>query len=172
MKQSHLANAVLASLFAAFAFAASAGAAETPLPAGIHVDVPVVMKQAKVVYNMDHAAFAGDMPVGLAHMGMMIKRFKEVGTDWKLAAVFHGEAGYMLLNDEAYDTVRKTKTGNPYKGVIENLIKEGVDVEECAMTMKGNKWTNANLLPNVKVNSGADGRVVQLVQEGYVMLQP
>lgn len=173
MKRLTLANAVLASLFATLTFAHPVWAAETK-PAGdaIHVDIPVVMKQAKVVYNMDHAAFAGDTPVGLAHMTMMVKRFNEVGTEWKIAAVFHGEAGYMLLNDAIYDKVRKTKTGNPYKGTIANLIKEGVDIEECAVTMKGNGWTNADLLPGVKVNTGADGRIVQLVQEGYVMLQP
>jgi hypothetical protein len=38
--------------------------------------------------------------------------------------------------------------------------------------MRGNKWANDNLLPGVKVNTGADGRIIQLVQEGYVMLQP
>ena len=40
------------------------------------------------------------------------------------------------------------------------------------ITMKANKWGNENLLPGVKVNSGALGRIVQLEQEGYVMLQP
>lgn len=78
----------------------------------------------------------------------------------------------MLLNDEAYNTLRKTKTGNPYKGVVENLIKQGAQVEECAVTMRGNKWSNDNLLAGVKVNTGADGRIIQLVQEGYVMIQP
>jgi intracellular sulfur oxidation DsrE/DsrF family protein len=173
MKRLSLTNVVLASLFAALASANPVWAAQTePAADAIHVDVPVVMKQAKVVYNMDHAAFAGDTPVGLGHMTMMVKRFKDVGTEWKIAGIFHGEAGYMLLNDETYNKARKTKSGNPYKGMIENLIKEGVDIEECAVTMKGNGWTNAELLPGVKVNSGADGRIVQLVQEGYVMLQP
>ncbi|MHB1590602.1 MAG: hypothetical protein ACYCTW_03585 [Sulfuricella sp.] len=31
---------------------------------------------------------------------------------------------------------------------------------------------NESLLPGAKVNSGALGRIVQLVQEGYVMIQP
>jgi hypothetical protein len=38
--------------------------------------------------------------------------------------------------------------------------------------MKGNHWTNANLLPGVKVNTGANFRLVDLMQQGYVMLQP
>ena len=38
--------------------------------------------------------------------------------------------------------------------------------------MKNNQWYNSNLMPEVKVNSGADGRIIELVQQGYVMLQP
>lgn len=138
----------------------------------ITIDVPVVLKKARVVFNMDHSSFSGDVPVGLTHMKLMVERFKQTGTDWSIVAVFHGEMGYMLLNDEKYNAVRKTNTGNPYKGLIERLIKEGVQIEECAVTMRGNQWTNEELLPAVKVNTGADGRVIQLVQDGYVMLQP
>jgi intracellular sulfur oxidation DsrE/DsrF family protein len=138
----------------------------------IRIDVPVALKQAKVVFNMDHATFSGDTPVGLAHMVLMTDRFKQTGIPWNMVAVFHGDAGYMLLDDDAYNAVRKTKTGNPYKVTIENLIQRGVQIEECAVTMKGNKWTNANLLPAVKVDSGADGRIIELAQQGYVMLQP
>lgn len=154
---------------AAIAFAPPVRAQDA---ATIHIDVPVMLKHAKVVFNMDHAAFAGDTPVGLTHMRLMVQRFKKIGTDWKIVAVFHGEAGYMLLNDAKYDAVRKTKTGNPYKALIKNLADQGVAIEECAVTMKGHGWTNADLLPMVKVNAGADGRIIELVQQGYVMLQP
>lgn len=153
------------------AFPAFSSLAE-PTPPTIRIDVPVVLKQSKVVFNLDHAAFSGDTPVGLKHMTMMLERYKQAGTELSLVAVFHGDAGYMLLNDETYNAVRKTETGNPYKGMVENLIKQGAHVEECAITMKAKKWGNENLLPGVKVNSGALGRIVQLVQEGYVMLQP
>lgn len=162
-----LAPAVLASFFAFSGLVAHAESAPD-----IHIDVPVSLKQAKVVFNMDHAVFSGDTPVGLAHMMLMTDRFKQTGTQWNMAAIFHGDAGYMLLNDDAYNAVRKTKTGNPYKGTIENLVKVGVQIEECAFTMKVNKWTNGNLLPGVKVDTGADGRIIELVQQGYVMLQP
>lgn len=168
-----LSRAATAAFVVATAVVMSPASAAPADPAGdIRIDVPVALKQAKVVFNMDHAAFAGDTPVGLTHMTLMTERFKQVGTQWKMAAIFHGEVGYLLLNDESYNAVRKTKTGNPYKPMIQNLINQGVDVEACAVTMKGNKWTNANLLPGVKVNTGADGRIIELVQEGYVMLQP
>ena len=38
--------------------------------------------------------------------------------------------------------------------------------------MAYNHWVNAALLPGVKVNTGANFRIVQLVQEGFVQLQP
>src|SRR5450759_4001998 len=154
----HLARTLLLPTIMLAFLAVSAIPAQAESSDQIRIDVPVALKQAKVVFNMDHAAFGGDTPVGLAHMTMMLDRFKQIGTEWKLVGVFHGDAGYMLLNDEAYNAVRKTKTGNPYKATIENLIQTGVQIEECAVTMKGNKWTNANLLQGVKVDSGADGR--------------
>jgi len=172
MKASHFTRTILVPVVLTSFLGLSGFAAQAETAPEIRVDVPVVLKEAKVVYNMDHSSFSGDMPVGLGHMNLMVERFKHVGTKFEMAAVFHGDAGYMLLNDEAYNAARKIKTGNPYKGIVENLIKQGVEIEECAVTMKGNKWTNENLLPNVKVNSGADGRIVQLVQQGYVMLQP
>lgn len=76
--------------------------------------------------------------------------------------------GYMLLNDAAYNKVRKTEKGNPYKEVIADLQKAGVSMEECGQTARNNNWTNADFLPNV----GANLRITQLVQEGHVQLQP
>ena len=141
-------------------------------PGQIKIDIPVVLKEAKVLFNMDHPVFAGDTPVGLIHMNLMTQGFNKNKTHWKMVAVFHGAMGYALLNDDAYNKARKTQNGNPYMNMIQHLIREGVQVEECGFTMKGNGWTNSDLLPGVKVNSGAEARIVQLVQEGYVALHP
>jgi len=158
-------------LSAAFGMSATL-AAEKPAENDIKIDVPVVLKQAKVVFNMDHIASQGDMPVGMRYMDLMTKRFKESKTEGHIVAVFHGMAGYMTLNDEAYNQNRKVTTGNPYKGLVANLIAEGVQLEECAVTMKANNWSNKDLLPGVKVNTGAVARLVQLSQEGYTAIQP
>lgn len=172
MKPVRLAIAIFLPIWAAVTFSAGALAAPTDGAGEIRIDVPVVLKQAKVVFNMDHAVFAGDTPIGLMQMGMMVDRFKQAGTEWAIAGIFHGAAGYMLLNDDAYNLARMTRTGNPYKAAIAHLLSEGVLIEECAVTMKANHWTNDNLLPGVKVNSGANLRIVALQQQGYVMLQP
>lgn len=138
----------------------------------IHIDVPVTLKKARVVFNMDHLAFSGDMPVGMKYMGLLAKRFKELNTDGGIIGVFHGDAAYLTLNDQAYNAYRHATTGNPYKGLLADLLKQGVQIEECAVSMKAHNWGNEDLLPGVKVNTGAVGRIVQLVQEGYVQIQP
>ena len=139
---------------------------------GIQIDIPVKLEKAKVVFNMDHLAFSGDVPVGIKYMHLLAKRMKEIGTKGKIIGIFHGKAAYMTLNDKAYNTYRNISTGNPYKGLIAELLKQGVQIEECAVSMKGHNWVNEDLLPGVKVNSGAVARLVQLVQEGYVQIQP
>ena len=160
---------LVAVIFAAALAALPAWAETAPQ---IHIDVPVTIKSAKIVFNMDHAAFNGDMPIGIKHMSLVVQRFRKMGGELSMVGVFHSDAGYMLLNDETYNKVRKTNTGNPYAPLIEDLIKQGVQIEECAVTMQGNSWGNENLLPNVKVNTGAIGRIVQLEQNGYIMIQP
>jgi intracellular sulfur oxidation DsrE/DsrF family protein len=139
----------------------------------VHVDVPVVLKDAKVVFNLDHPAFEGDEPTGLNFMRLMLARFRADHTRARIVAVFHGAIGYMLLDDDAYGRVRGWSRGNPYKDQIAALMAEGVQIEECADTMLDNHWRNADLLPGVKVDTGAIIRIVQLVQqEGYVQIQP
>ena len=147
-------------------------AEEGVAPAPLQVDIPVELKDAKVVFNMDHPAFAGDASVGLTYMNLMKQNFDLSKTKWTIKSVFHGAMGYILLNDAAYNKARKSSKGNPFKEVIADLQKSGIDLEECGQTAKNNNWTNADLLPNIKVNAGANLRITQLVQEGYVQLQP
>ncbi len=144
-------------------------------PAGaqeIRIDVPVSIKQAKVVFNLDHFAFEGDQPTGLQFMKMLTEYFRTQGTQVRMVAIFHGAAGYLLLNDATYARVRHWPAGNPYKDQVAALIRAGVEIEECAETMRLNRWGNADLLPGVKVTTGANMRIVELVQDGFVQLQP
>ncbi|MFA5974012.1 MAG: DsrE family protein [Lentimicrobiaceae bacterium] len=138
----------------------------------IVIDIPVDLGKANVVFNMDHLAFAGDLPVGINYMHLLANRFQEMKTKGQIIGVFQGDAAYMTLNDETYNIYRKVTTGNPYKGLIAELIKQGVQIEECAVSMKGHAWGNENLLSGVKVNSGAVSRLIQLMQDGYVQIQP
>jgi len=138
----------------------------------IVVDIPVVLEKANVVFNMDHLAFAGDLPVGINYMHLLANRFKELKAKGQIIGVFHGGTAYITLNDEAYNVYRKVTTGNPYKELIAELIKQDVEIEECVVSMQNHQWGNEDLLPGIKVNNGAVGRLIQLVQEGYVQIQP
>jgi intracellular sulfur oxidation DsrE/DsrF family protein len=155
-------------LFSGKTFAVEA-AAENSEP---HIDIPVKIQKANVVFNMDHLAFSGDQPIGLKYMKMLKERYEREKIKGQIIGVFHSDAGFMTLTDEAYNAYRNIQTGNPYKAQILALIDKGVQIEECAVTMKAKKWTNKDLLPGVKVNAGAVIRLIQLHQEGYYELQP
>ncbi len=146
--------------------------AADPAPPTITVDVPVKLDAAKVVFDLDHPAFQGDVPFGIAYMGLFADRLKEQRATAHLVGVFYGAAGYMLLDDAAYGRARRVKTGNPYKAMLADLLAKGVRLEECANTMRANGWTNQDLLPGVQVNAGAVLRLVQLQQQGYAVIHP
>ncbi len=166
-------NLLRAIMIAGVCLSANAMAADAAgADAKITIDIPVKLKEANVVFNMDHIALAGDMPIGMKYMDLVNKKMKHDKTPGKIIGIFHGPAAFMTLNDESYNANRKVSSGNPYKKLIEDLVASGVQIEECAVSMKGNGWTNKDLLPGVKVNSGAVGRIIQLTQEGYVQIQP
>jgi intracellular sulfur oxidation DsrE/DsrF family protein len=139
---------------------------------GIKVDIPLVLKDVKVVFNMDHHAFDGDIPVGVNYMRLLVERMKDQKATGRIVAIFHAKAAYMTLKDETYNKFRKVTTGNPYRKLITDLIAAGVDIEECMVSMGAHGWTNSDLIPGVKVNGGAVGRLIQLGQDGFVAIQP
>ena len=126
----------------------------------IVVEIPVVLEKANVVFNMDHLAFAGDVLVCINHMHLLANRFREMNTKGQVVGVFHGDAAYMTLNDEAYNGYRKAITGNSYKGLLAELLKQDVQIEVCAVSMKNNRGGNEKLLPGVKVNARAVARLI------------
>lgn len=138
----------------------------------IRIDIPVTLKHANVVFNISHLDFVGDVPTGIKYMQLLAMSFKQMGTQGRIIGIFHGGAAYLTLNDKAYGAYRLVDTGNPYKNLLTSLMEQGVQIEECAVSMKNNGWGNENLLPGVKVNAGAVGRLIQLMQEGYVQIQP
>ena len=138
----------------------------------IHIDIPVKLENAKVVFVMDRLSFAGDMPYGLKYMSGFMNHFKVQNTKVQIVAIFYADATYLVLNDNAYNACRHITTGNPYKEPILQLIKNGAQVEVCAVAMKANNISNEDLIPGIKVNSGAIGRIVSLVQDGFIQIEP
>ena len=136
----------------------------------IHIDIPVKLEEVKVVFSIASLSFEGDLPASLFHMGLIADDIAEWKAKSQVVAVFHTNAGHVTLHDAAYNADREITTGNPYKGLVADLIKRGVKVELCGATAKVHNYGNADLLPDIKINRDAMARTTQLVQEGFVKI--
>jgi intracellular sulfur oxidation DsrE/DsrF family protein len=136
----------------------------------LHIDIAVKLTDVKVVFSISELAFEGDLPASLFHLELIINDVADAGASSDIIAVFHTNAGHVALHDEAYNSNRNIAAGNPYKGLLENLMKRGVRVELCGATAKAHNWVNADLLPLIKVNTDAMARTTQLVQQGFVKI--
>ena len=136
----------------------------------LRIDIPVKLTDVNVVFSIGALAFEGDLPASLFHLQLIVDDAATWGARSDLVAVFHTNAGHVTLHDQAYDGNRNIATGNPYKGLVAGLIQRGVRVELCGATAKAHGWVNADLLPDIKVNTDAMARTTQLVQQGFVKM--
>jgi len=134
------------------------------------IDIPVKLANVKTVYSIGALAFEGDLPASIFHLQLIENDIADWNAKSEVIAVFHTNAGHVTLNDRAYNAERNIATGNPYKELVTDLVKRGVHIELCGATAKMHNWGNADLLPDVKVNTDAMARTTQLVQEGYVKI--
>jgi intracellular sulfur oxidation DsrE/DsrF family protein len=141
-------------------------ASEKPL----HIDIPVKLSDVKMVFSIDALAFEGDLPASIFHLQLIENDIADWNAKSEVIAVFHTNAGHVTLHDSAYNADRNIATGNPYKELISELQKRGVQDELCGATAKVHNWGNADLLPGIKVNTDAMARTTQLVQEGFVKI--
>ncbi len=136
----------------------------------LRIDIPVKLANVKTVYSIGALAFEGDLPASIFHLQLIENDIAVWNAKSEVIAVFHTNAGHVTLNDRAYNAERNIATGNPYKELVTDLVKRGVHIELCGATAKIHNWGNADLLPDVKVNTDAMARTTQLVQEGYVKI--
>ena len=136
----------------------------------LHIDIPVKLADVKVVFSVGALAFEGDLPASMFHLQLIENDIADWNAKAQVVAVFHTNAGHVTLHDIAYNAERNIATGNPYKGLVADLMKRGVQIELCGATAKAHKWGNSDLLPGIKVNTDAMARTTQLVQEGFVKI--
>jgi intracellular sulfur oxidation DsrE/DsrF family protein len=136
----------------------------------LHIDIPVRLANVKTVFSIGALAFEGDLPASIFHLQLIENDIADWNAKSEVIAVFHTNAGHVTLNDTAYDADRNIATGNPYKELVTDLMKRGVRIELCGATAKVHNWGNADLLPDIKVNTDAMARTTQLVQEGFVKI--
>jgi len=136
----------------------------------LRIDVPTKLEKANVVVDFGHLVLNGDAPFALGDINLLATNMHEWNTQGQVVMIFHGDAAFLVLNDETYNQNRHATTGNRFKEALNGLMQKGVQLELCGATAKGNHWGNANLLPGVKVNVNAMVRMTQLEQEGYTLI--
>jgi intracellular sulfur oxidation DsrE/DsrF family protein len=136
----------------------------------LFIDVPVKLAEVKMVFSIGALSFEGDLPASIFHMQLIEADSADWAVKAQVVAVFHTNAGHVTLHDEAYNVDRNISTGNPYKGLVADLMSRGAQVELCGATAKVHKWGNEDLLHGVKVNTDAMARTTQLVQQGFVKI--
>ena len=136
----------------------------------IYIDIPVKLADVKVVFSIASLSFEGDLPASIFHLNQMVGDVADWNASSQVIAVFHTNAGHVTLHDTAYNVDRNVATGNPYKDLIADLLKRGVQIELCGATAKVHNWGNVDLLPGIQINTDAMARTTQLVQEGFVKI--
>jgi intracellular sulfur oxidation DsrE/DsrF family protein len=136
----------------------------------LRIDIPVRLTELRIAFSVADLAFEGDLPASIFHVQLITHDIADWKAKAQVIAVFHTNAGHVTLHDEAYNAERNVATGNPYKQLLVELMKRGVDVELCGATAAAHKWGNGDLLPGIKVNTDAMARMSQLVQEGFVQI--
>jgi intracellular sulfur oxidation DsrE/DsrF family protein len=175
-KRRSLALLVIAGLFISFGLTYSGDRADAQSDQALHIDIPVKLEKANVVFDIGHLVLNGDMPFFLGDMDLLASDLSQWNVKGEVIAVFHGDAAYLVLNDDAYNANRHVQTGhpvytgNPYGKLITGLMEQGVQIELCGATAAANHWINKDLLPGVKVNTNAMVRVTQLEQKGFTLI--
>jgi intracellular sulfur oxidation DsrE/DsrF family protein len=136
----------------------------------LHIDIPVKLDDVKVVFSIADLSFEGDLAASLFHVGLLTGDIADWGATSEVVVVFHTLAGHVTLDNEAYNANRNIDTGNPYKGLVTNLMSSGVQFELCGATAKANHYGNEDLIPGIKINTDAIARTTELVQQGFVKI--
>ena len=136
----------------------------------LHLDIPVKLAEVKIVFSIASLSFEGDLPASIFHLQLIVNDIANWKAKSQAVAVFHTNAGQVMLHDQEYNPDRNIATGNPYKKLVTDLVERGVQVELCGATAKVHGWGNTDLIPGIKINTDAMARTTQLVQEGFVKI--
>ena len=113
----------------------------------LHIDISVKMTNVRTVYSIGALAFEGDLPASIFHLQLIEGDITDWNAKSEVIAVFHTNAGHVTLHDNSYNADRNIATGNPYRELVQDLMKRGVQIELCGATAKAHGWGNADLLP-------------------------
>jgi intracellular sulfur oxidation DsrE/DsrF family protein len=113
----------------------------------LRIDIPVQINELRIAFSIADLAFEGDLPACIFHMQLITQNIADWNAKARVIAVFHTNAGHVTLHDEAYNIERKVAIGNPYRQLLTDLMKKGVEVELCGATAAVHNWGNDDCLP-------------------------
>src|SRR5260370_3971527 len=134
------------------------------------IDIPVQLPELKVAFSVAALAFEGDLPASIFHLELIAKDADDWNANAQIIAVFHTNAGHVTLNDIAYNAERTVATGNPYKKLLLDLMKLGVQIELCGATARVHKWGNVDLLPRPKLNTVPIPKMSQPLPQSFAQI--
>lgn len=130
-------------------------------------------EEIKIVYGIKNDVWEAGVGKALYYARGLYLSYDALGVKKEnvdMHLVLHGEAGYWLLNDEAYSAHKNQLEGNPNAHVIRGLIEQGAHIEACYETLRGHGWHTDDLLPGIEVVHDAYSRIVDLQMRGYAYL--
>lgn len=126
----------------------------------------------KILFNLSKAAEKPDEPIpGLEHMARTFNVFASGGVppkNLKVVGVFHGPASYAAMSNDTY----KAKFGvdNPNLKLIEELKAAGANLFLCGQAAHALKFSEKDMLPQVKLATSAMIVLVTYQNDGYALM--
>jgi intracellular sulfur oxidation DsrE/DsrF family protein len=157
------------------------------------IDVPVALDTIRVVFNLDTDSRDGNgNSIGLKHMVFLATAIKDRIDHYgvnpnkvQIVGVLHGSgAGWAIKSTHPGTAGDSIFQQNAWINKLWALKDDGVNVqlEICGVTMYGHNWTKADLFGydesgdpvnvdhRILVNQGAIGRIIDLEQHGFVLI--
>ena len=106
----------------------------------LKIDIPMNLSNVKMVFSTGALVFEGDLPASIFRLQLIENDIADWTAKSEVIAVFHTNAGHLTLHDIAYNADRNIATSNPYKDLVGDLQKRGVQVELCGATAKAHNW--------------------------------
>lgn len=128
-------------------------------------------KNIRVVYDVKDDVWDAGIGKALYYARGLVEAYKALDVppkEIKISVVLHGATSYWVLNDATYGQFKKDEfANNPNEHVIQGLLKHGVSVEVCNVSLRSKGWTAEDLLPGVTIVRDAYTRIIDLQQQGY-----
>ncbi len=132
-------------------------------------------KNVRVVYDVKDDVWDAGIGKALYYARGLVQSYDALGVpqkERKISIVLHGPTAYWVLNEATYRQFKNDEFAfNPNEHVIQELLKLGVSVEVCNVSLRGKGWTGQDLLPGVTVVRDAYTRLIDLQQQGYAYIR-